>query len=235
MSFSVKVQQFSGPLHVLLDLIEKEQMDISEVSLASVTESYLAYVDANPEIPLEELADFLVIAAKLLLIKSRTLLPVTIEEDEPVQDLEAQLKIYREYLEASEVIAGMLNAKKVLYVHDKLPQIEAGFVPPPETFTLDTMHTMFVGVLKRLTPVVRLPKAAYEKAVSIHEKIRHIQSMLLKGSRVSFKKVLDAAESKTEVIVSFLALLELVKQREVHVSQGELFHDIEVSAVRRAT
>lgn len=227
MAFSVQVQQFNGPLHLLLEIIEREEMEISEVALGAVTESYLQYLDEHTGIPIEELADFLVIAAKLLLLKSRSILPqVQVEEESSEQDLATQLKIYREYLEASQFVQNMFDAHRVIYVHDKLPAVDIGFVPPPMTFTPDVMRGMFEAVVRRLHFVVKIPKAAYEKAVSIHEKIEHIRSFVMKGKTVHFQKVMRMATSRLELVVSFLALLELVKQREVSVSQEGGFGDI---------
>jgi segregation and condensation protein A len=229
--FSVKLEQFEGPLHLLLELIESEKLDISQLSLANVTDAYVRHLQEHPDIPPEELADFLVVASKLLFIKSKLLLPFLYPAaEEEAGDLEGQLKIYKEYLDASKIIEKMIGKRRFLFVHEKLPKIEIGFAPP-EGFGADRMAEMFRAVIARIEPVVKVPKAIIEKAVSINEKIKHLQSMLAKAEKLSFKSILMSAESRTEIIVSFLALLELVKQRSVGVDQGKLFDDITITRV----
>jgi segregation and condensation protein A len=228
--FAVKLEQFEGPLHLLLELIETEKLDISQLSLARVTDSYLRHLQEHADIPPEELADFLVVASRLLFIKSKVLLPFLYPAEVEEGDLESQLKIYKEYLDASKVIEKIIGKRRFLYVHEKLPKIEIGFAPP-EGFSGDKMAEMLRAVIARIEPVVNVPKAVIERTVSIHEKITELQQMLAKAERVSFKTVLMSAETRTEIIVSFLALLELVKQRSVGVSQGKQFDDITIEKV----
>jgi segregation and condensation protein A len=224
--FAVKLEQFEGPLDLLLELIEAEKLDISGVSLSRVTDGYLHHLHENPQIPPEELADFLVVATRLLFIKSRLLLPfLNMMDAEPEGDLESQLRIYKEYLDASKGIEAMIGKRRFLFVHEKLPHVDIGFAPPKKLDTAQ-MAEFFRGVIARLEPLVKVPTAVVEKTVSIHEKIRHIQEMISKATKLSFRSVLLTAESKTEIIVTFLALLELVKQRSVTVSQDALWGDI---------
>jgi segregation and condensation protein A len=226
-SYAVKLEQFEGPLDLLLDLIEKDKLDVSRIALATVTDGYLHYVEAHQNIPPAELADFLVVAAKLLLIKSQLLLPfLTIgEEEDAADDLEGQLRIYKEYVEAARVIEAMLAARRFMYARDRLPNVEVGFAPP-KRFTPDHLVGFMTKVIARLEPVVKTPKATVERLVSIHEKIRHIRTMLGGGGRLSFREVLTGSTSRADVVVSFLALLELVKQQSVTVSQEGQFDDI---------
>jgi segregation and condensation protein A len=228
--FSVETSTFQGPLALLLELIEAEKVDISEVSLGQVTEGYLRYLEAHPGIPPEELADFLVVASKLVLIKSRLLLPELPEVEEAEPSLESQLRLYREYALASKVIAGLLGAGRLLYVHEKLPPFDVGFVPP-EKFGIEQLHAVILAVLKRLAPTHRLPNAAIEAAVSIHDKIAELRGLLDKAKHASFGAMVRGSRSRTEVVVCFLALLELVKQRSVRVEQDARFGDIVISSV----
>ena len=232
--FEIKLQQFEGPLDLLLELIESEKLDVSTLSLATVTDGYLQYVHAHPEIPPEELADFLVIASRLLFIKSRLLLPFLqgiVEAEEG--DLESQLRIYKEYLDASKVIEGLIGKRRFLFVHEKLPQIEIGFAPPKK-LTAGAMAELLRAVITRLEPLVKVPQGVVEKTVSIHDKIRQIQSLITKAEKVRFSSVLESAETKTEVVVCFLALLELVKQRDVNVSQDKIWGDITIHRLEKA-
>lgn len=230
MGYAVKLEQFEGPLQLLLEMIEQEKLDISKVSLAKVTDSYLHFLDENPNIPIEELADFLVIASRLLLIKSRLLLPflTPATEEEGGSDLESQLKIYREYLEASKRIEEMIGKRRFLFVHDRLPKVEVGFAPP-KRLTTPQMREIMAAVIRRLEVVVKLPRAIVERTVSIHEKITHIRALISRVERISFRKLVQSAESRTEIVVSFLALLELIKQRQVFVSQDSIFEDITIN------
>ncbi|MEY4744679.1 MAG: hypothetical protein RL272_624 [Candidatus Parcubacteria bacterium] len=232
--YAVKLDQFEGPLDLLLELIESEKLDISQVSLAHVTDGYLRYVHEHPEIPPEELADFLVVASRLLFIKSRILLPfLQAVADAEEGDLESQLRIYKEYLDASKAVEAMIGKRRFLFVHEKLPHVDIGFAPPKK-LTTSMMAEFLRGVIARLEPVVKVPRAVVEKTVSIHEKIRQIQSLIASATKVRFSSVLADAQSRTEVIVSFLALLELVKQRTVTVSQEAMWGDIVIAQAETA-
>lgn len=229
--FAIKLQQFEGPLDLLLDLIEQEKLDISQLSLATVTDNYLKHLETDKNIPTEELADFLVIATKLLYIKSKLMLPfLNFGNEEPAGDLESQLRIYKEYLDASKMIEAMIGKRRFLYVHEKLPQIEIGFAPPKK-FGTEQMVLLFQGVIARLEPLVKVPQATIEKTISIHEKIQQIQKLFSSAKQMSFSKLLMNVETKTEIIVSFLALLELVKQRSFSVSQDAKWGDIVITKV----
>ncbi|MDP3985221.1 MAG: segregation/condensation protein A [bacterium] len=226
MPYVVKLEQFEGPLDLLLHLIEREELSITEISLARVTDDFLVTIREGGTIVPEELADFLVVAAKLILIKSRILLPGLEVEEEDGLSLEIQLKLYREFVEASRLVAKRLSEKKVLYPRPR-PFIEriAKFSPPP-SLTIDDLAATFRKVVKDLEPLLRLPKAAIERAVSIHEKMQTIQNLIREQASVQFADILKRSESKTEIIVNFLAILELAKQQLIELEQQALFHDI---------
>lgn len=228
MAYVVKLEQFEGPLDLLLQLIEREELSITEISLANVTDEYLRIVRSAPEIQPGDLADFLVVAAKLILIKSQVLLPGLDVEQEEGPSLADQLRLYKEFVEASRKVEEIIKKKHFMFVRTK-PLIERvqEFSPPPK-LTKEKLEAAFRNVLMVLEFIVKLPRAAIERAISIQEKIGHIRQMILDRVALSFHDVLRSAKSKTEVIVSFLALLELVKQRIVDVEQGQLFHEITV-------
>lgn len=227
MPFTVALHAFHGPLDLLLDMIEAEKLPISEVALAQVTDAFLAHLDAHPDIPAEDLADFLVIASKLLYIKSRSLLPSLAAEETGEATLEDQLRIYKQYLDAAKRIERMAGERRFMYVHEKLPAVDVGFSPPQE-FGAAEMREMFAAVIRRLDPFVKVPKAVLERAVSIHERITRIRALLDKAKAVDFSAVLADAATKTDIIVSFLALLELIKQRHVAAGQAARFSDITI-------
>lgn len=229
MSFDVSLQQFSGPLPLLLGLIERAELPITDVSLAQVTEDFLRHLDTNEVAP-EELADFLVVAAKLLLLKSQAILPAPVlEEDEDAGKLADQLKLYKLYADASKVIAGMVGEKRTIYAREKPAKITAPSFSPPGNATVTGLHEAFTRLLKRLEPFFALRQASLERVVSVQERISHIRAALTERARLSFHDMISSASSKVDVVVSFLALLELVKQRVIHVAQGESFQDITIT------
>lgn len=231
MFYKIKLDQFEGPLDLLLQLIEQQEMDITQVALASVTGQYLEYISRSPDLPTEELADFLVVAAKLLLIKSRILLPELVSEEEGEYDLESQLKIYREYYEASKILHKMILRRRFAFPREKtLVNVERVF-SPPRSLTTEKMKELFLAVLREIEPLVSLPQQVIEKTISIQQMIQNIKGLILAGENISFKKILGSARNKTEIIVTFLALLELVKQRHVAVVQENVFEEIVVRKV----
>lgn len=227
----IKLQQFEGPLDLLLQLIEQQELDITQLSLATVTEQYLAYLKDPSGMSPDELADFLVVAAKLLLIKSRALLPELVGEDEDGSDLEQQLKIFREYYEASRQLWKLILRRKFSYAREKpAVAIEPVFSPPPG-LTAPKLRELFLNVLREIEPIVSLPREVATRAISIREKIEQVRQMLLERAMVNFGALLRTARTKVDVIVTFLALLELVKQRSAVVVQESLFAEIVVKRV----
>lgn len=229
--YKVKLEKFEGPLDLLLQLIEGRELDITQVSLAEVANQYIDYLNQAKELNIEELADFLVVAAKLLYIKSKALLPtLEIGEDEELYDLEKQLKIYKEYLEASKLIHKMILKKKFCFVRERLIRSEEIIFNPPKNLNTSKLKNIFEEILKELKPIFELPKKALEKTISIQEKIHYIRNVLLSciENKLCFRNLLKNVKSKTEIIVSFLALLELVKQRTVVVTQDGVFNEITI-------
>lgn len=232
-SYEVQIEQFEGPLDLLLDLIEKDKLDITELSLSNVTEQFLEHLNQVDDLYPEELADFLIVATKLLLIKSKTLLPYLQPDDEDDEgDLEDQLKIYKQYLEASKNLEKIINAGKFIYPKEqiKLKDIEVKF-SPPENLNSKDLKNMFIDILKSLEPIVKLPKVALTRVVSLREKIAHIQESIIGKANLSFGELLSQAKDRTDVIVTFLALLELMKQKVISVEQDGLFDDISVRKI----
>ena len=136
----VTLEKFEGPLALLLKMIEAEEMDITTVSLAKTADAFVSYIKNNPNIDPEEIADFLVVAARLLLIKSRALLPFLYpEEDEDTTEFEKQIKMYKEYLEAAKLIEKLAVASNKMYGREFVKaswlQREASFTPPPNINT----------------------------------------------------------------------------------------------------
>jgi segregation and condensation protein A len=230
--YNVKVEKFEGPLDLLLQLIEGADLDITEVSIADVAEQFMAYLLAVEEKNPEELADFLVVATKLLLIKSRVLLPnVVLDDEENADDLALQLKMYKEYLDASKKIEQILLDKNILFARAKIPlDIEVIF-NPPKNLTTEKIKELLKGLIADMEPFIKLPEKSLERAVSIKEKINEIRNKILSKINTSFRELVGDSKNRTDLIVTFLGLLELVKQRVVSVKQDEMFEDISVSKI----
>lgn len=224
-----ELEKFSGPLDLLLQLIEQEELDISQVALAKVTDQYLAYLDAQQDLPATELADFLTIATKLLVIKSKTLLPqMADDEEDSAEQLEAQLRMYKEYLEASKKIEQMIAAKRFIFTRDRLAvDFRPSFSSPPGLAS-EGLREVFEEILRRVEYVTSLPEKIMERVVSLREMVEGIRGALSQASKLSFKEVIQGAKSKHDVVVCFMALLELIKSGEAAVSQAGVFDEIQV-------
>jgi len=230
-------EKFSGPLGLLLSMIENEEMDITEIALAKIADEYVDYIRSASDIDSEEMADFLLIAAKLLLIKSKALLPYlyTAEDEAEVDDLEKQLRMYKEFVAASQKIKEKVAEKHFLFLPPLLKNRRQQFNLPvftaPAKISTDLMHEVFLRLLSALEKLQeeKIPESHLEPKISIDDKILQIKKMIFDQVRVNFSKLLEAAENKTEVIVSFLAVLELAKQKELVFDQEELFGEINIS------
>lgn len=231
--YQLKLEKFEGPLDLLLGLIEDQQLDISQVSLAEVADQYLKFLENNQEISPEELADFLVVATKLLLIKSKLLIPdLQIDDEDDPENFANQLKIYREYLKAMSQIIQLISLKRFLFWRDKSPLSLKPQFSPGKNLTSSGMVEVFSEILKELEKLVVLPVSIMEKTVSLQEKISQIKNLFNAKSReLKFEDLMNSAKSRTEVIISFLAILELMKQQEVHLHQEKNFGDIYIKAI----
>ncbi len=230
----IRINKFEGPLALLLKLIEKQEMDITEVSLAHVADQYIDYVKNSGDINPEEMSDFLVIAAQLLYIKSKALLPYLTpeEEDEDGEELEKQLRMYKEFLQASENIDSLARKNGFMYCPD-IKNIKrycfkdgTGFSPPKGITKKDLHRTILSLVRTKKKKKRELQEEKIEHQVNIEEKISSIKNLVLKRINFSFNKILNTSKTKTETIVSFLAILELSKQKFVVLEQEKLFSEI---------
>jgi segregation and condensation protein A len=224
----VRLQQFEGPLDLLLQLIERQELDISTVSLAEVTDQYLGTLEQVERRNPDELADFLVVAAKLLLIKSRILLPQLNLPDEEGIPLEDQLRLYKTFVGASVVLYKLFRRRHVMYPREHTATLEPTFMPP-DRLGLADLADAFRLALERLEPVTMISQTTIARTVSLQQKIESIRDLLFSQTAVNFKQLLEHAESRMDVIVTFLALLELVKQRTALVVQDENFSEIQIT------
>lgn len=225
----VKIQQFEGPLDLLLQLIEQERLDITQISLASVTEQFLLFMRTQTHLGPRELADWLVIAAKLLVIKSRALVPsleLTPEEEEDATNLAWQLYQFKRYKEAARYLGGLDAKRRQGWGRASAAFSERiAFFPDPAA-TAATLRDAMRALAQSLELIAKLPKKILEEVITISEKIEVLQNLLAQKIELRLKDLLATSKSKTEAIVTFLALLELVKQRILSVEQEAIFSEI---------
>lgn len=230
----VKIEQFEGPLSLLLKLIEKEEMDITQISLAGVAGQFVEYLRSVPSINPDEMTDFLVIAAKLLFIKSKALLPyLQPEEEEEIEELERQLRMYKEFLEATKKIEKILGKKCFMFEKEfnrKAVVAQEKKFSPPAGLDMMAMKNSLENLIERRRPAEKLGSATIQDRINIEDRIISIRQLVMQRIRTSFTKILSEAKSKTEVIVNFLAALELMRQREVVLVQEELFGEIFITS-----
>lgn len=231
-SFSVSQDSFSGPLGLLLELLDKRELEIKDVNLAKIADDYLVYMDQQ-DVSSEELADFLVVASRLIYLKTKELMPYlrVEEEEEAVASLEDQLRLYRMFKQASEKIEEAYAGSGKIFMRPfvKPKKKEPKFVVPKNA-TNDTLREAFGWVLKRLEPFFALQEASIERIKSVEERIEEMKGAITSRSKIRFREVVNGAKSKAEVVVSFLALLELVRRNLVKATQTDS-KDIEIQKV----
>ena len=229
MSTDLKLEKFEGPLDLLLQLVDQEKLSITEIALAKVTEQFFSYLDKLEKNRPEELADFLVVAARLIYLKSHHLLQYAYpEEEESGPGLADQLKLYKQYVEASKVVNSLWEAGKIAYGRVEPPVKNKEFVLPVNA-AAENLYNSIMFLLNRLKPMEPLPKVTIDHSISVKQKIDTIRNLLKTGKEFSFKNLLSSAQNKTEVIVSFLAILELVKEKSIRFRQVNAFADLLVT------
>ncbi len=224
----IKVSQFEGPLDLLLSLIEQRQLDITTIALAEVTEQFLQYLKQLEKIDPTSLADYLSIAAKLLVIKSKAILPtleLEQEEEDAGFDLEAKLLLYKQFKEVAKHFKLLDNKRRQSFLRNVTSEQKISFYPDPNVSTKE-LHSAILTVLHGLKELDSLPKAKLKEAISIQEKIDHLRKQLSGKIETNLSELLKSAKNKGEIIITFLALLELIKQKIFVADQEALFADV---------
>ena len=229
-SMKFTLDQFEGPLDVLLTLIAEEKLDISEVSLSKVTEQYLRFIEETKTIHPDDLADFLLVAARLLLMKACKLIPDMTPEEADGPSLEEQLRLYRAFIAASKQVTAHWMSPNHAVFRQEPPRRPASF-SLPNNVSLATLTDTMIQLVNRLKPSDPLPKLSIDRGISIREKIAQIRHLLSGTRQVSFHDLLGDRGNRTDVIVSFLALLDLMKENIVQLKQTGTFGDIHVLKV----
>lgn len=234
MGYNVKLEKFEGPMELLLELIEKEKMNITELSLAGVADEYLEYIRNNDNIHLEHLAEFLSVASKLILIKSRTLLPTlkfADDEEAEIKDLTYQLEQYKKFKEAAKNIENFSRSKRACYSRIGFLGVKSIFYPP-ENLNVFDLKKNFLKVLSEIPIIEKLQEEIVAEVVTLEERINDLEQNIRRKVETSFSDLISGAREKIDVIISFLAVLEMVKQRMISVEQDKLFEDIKLSMKR---
>lgn len=239
--YKISLSSFNGPLDLLLQLVERQELDISEVSLCAVTDQYLSTLEGLAEVEPASLADFLAVASRLLYIKSNSLLPRPAEDEDEQEDvgdaLVRQLIEYRRFRQVAEKLKSRTDSGQRAHVRPVIRHApERRQATPPDLSDVDAQHlqTVLREALQRIPVEPPAPRVmAYR--ITVSEQIERVRRFVRdfkqsadrrSGGRVLFSSVLGTAYTRTEVIVTFLAILELIKQQELAVEQDGTFGEI---------
>ena len=243
MGIPVKLEVFEGPLDLLLHLIDKNKINLYDIPIALSTEQYMEYINAMQEQDLDIMSEFLVMAATLLRIKSKMLLPIEETEEEevldPRQELVERLLEYKMYKYASlELRDRQLDANRLIFKKSTLPPELLNYkeeVHPEELLsdlTLAKLNTIFQSVIKKQSEKIDPVRSKFGKIekedVNLPKKMRYVQEYGLSHKRFSFRRLLEAQHDKMEVVVTFLCILELMKLGRICTMQEEIFDDIQI-------
>ena len=227
--FTIQTEAYQGPFELVLDLIEARKLLVNELALAAITEDFIAHVRAQAVFPMEETANFIQIAATLLLIKSKSLIPdLTLSEEEnaDVADLERRLEAYKKVREASRELARIFGKAMLFPAGERAPE---PFFAPSRDLSADALALALARVLSARTAVEQLPEARVKPLVTIEEMMDRLAKRVQSAMTLSFKEFAGGTKEKVEVIVSFLALLELVKDGAVAAEQFDQYGDIRIT------
>ncbi len=244
-TYQIKITGFEGPFGLLLELVEKRKLFINDVSLASVTEDYLSYMNElgqlNSSVNPAEIASFILVASTLILIKSKSLLPnlnLTTEEEGDIKNLEERLRLYELFTKLGRNIKNNFGKKIIFAPLERKSDLRAwGHTTlvflPDDQITKESMMSFARNVLGSMPKKVFLPEVEVRKVISIEEMIEKLTQRIKNSLKMNFKdfhgKIVNGFSSREEkvvVIVGFLAMLELVRQGIIHAVQDSGFSDI---------
>lgn len=228
-NFAVKTDAYEGPFDLVLDLVEERKLLVNDLALAAITDDFITHVRAQEEFPVEEAATFVEIAATLLLVKSKSLIPdleLSEEEAGDVEDLKRRLAAYERVREAARELARIVGRAPMAPSGER--PAEPAFAPSP-----DLSAPALAEALARLSAareaVERLPEARVKPLVTIKEMMERLMRRVESALALSFSDFSKTTPERLEIVVSFLALLELVKQGVVAAEQRERFGDIRIT------
>jgi len=229
-NFVVLTEKFEGPMEALLDLIEKEKLDITQISIAKITNDFLLYMKTNAGI-MEPfiLATFIAVASRLILIKSRVLLPFlkfTDEEEEQMADLEGRLLEYKKFKEAAKGIKALINNANISFSREQFLGEEPVFFPPANV-NAENLKKIMENLIKAFEDLkIEIPEEHIKISVSLQNIIADLRERIIKVREISFSEFKNNKSKKIEVILAFLAILEMIKEQVIFAQQDMLFGDI---------
>jgi segregation and condensation protein A len=233
MDYALKMQQYEGPLEKLLQLIEERKLAVNEISLAAVTDDFLKYLEQLPTVSPSLLADFLTVASRLVLIKSKSLLPelpLTEEEEHDIRDLEHRLELYRELKAAEKHVHALWRSghraasRPYLFHAGSLPPV----FHPGQGLNPEALAAAFAQVYAAIEKITMETETIYETIVSLEEKMQEIVARMATMPQSSLHG-LSGGRSRMEIVSVFLAILHLAREGRVALAQAEQFSDIIVS------
>lgn len=244
MELKVKLEKFEGPLDLLLHLLEKNKVEIYDIPIVEITNQYMDYIHEMNRQDLNLMSEFMVMAATLLDIKSKMLLPkkeAAEEEEDPRAELVQQLLEYKLYKSISYKLKDRQeDAEKVMYKVPTIPKEVAAYEPPVDTqgllegLTLQKLHSVFEAMLKRQTDKIDPVRSKFGKIekeeVSLEEKTAVLEQYASNHKKFSFRGLFKRQPSRVQVIVTFLAVLELMKTGKIEIIQEHAFEDIHITS-----
>lgn len=245
MGIPVKLQVFEGPLDLLMHLIDKNKIDIYDIPIVEITNQYMDYIHAMEKEDMNIMSEFLVMAATLLDIKCRMLLPKEVneegEEEDPRQELVEQLLQYKMYKYMSyELRDRQIEGERSIYKDATIPDEVAGFEEPVDLdkligdLTLARLRRIFNDVIRRQNDKIDPVRSKFGKIekeeVNLPEKLAFVEQFAAVHSRFSFRELLERQSSKMQIVVTFLAVLELMKVGTIAVYQEHTFDDIIITS-----
>ena len=228
--YELEIEDFKGPLDKLLELIGEKKLEITRLNLAEVTADFLAYLSKLEEVSHRELANFIVVAARLVLIKSHALLPnleLTTEEEQDIAELEKRLRLYQKFRGVEEIIGSLWNRNRS-FVRPFLATTPAGFYLS-EKLTPKDIQAHFKRLVEVIEDIKKL-ETKEVKVINLEEKIIELVARIGSIVRISFGD-LKKEKDKPEIVVMFLALLHLVKDNRIEIYQEDVFGDISISSI----
>lgn len=245
MGIPVKLQVFEGPLDLLLHLIDKNKIDIYDIPIVEITNQYMEYIKAMEQEDLNIMSEFLLMAATLLDIKCRMLLPKEVneegEEEDPRQELVEQLLEYKMYKYMSyELKDRQLEGERLLYRKPNIPEEVQNYIEPVNLdellgdLTLNQLHAIFHDVMKKQVDKVDPVRSQFGKIekeeVTLDEKLAYVENYAMEHRAFSFRKLLTVQSSKVQIVVTFLAILEMIKAGKITIEQEHPFDDILITS-----
>lgn len=230
MDYNVKTDVFEGPLDVLLSMIEKRKLSISDISLAKVADDYVLYVRSQTDFPLADSASFILVASTLVLIKSKSLLPtlsLSEEEEHTIEDLETRLTLHQQYKLKAEELKKFFG-KNILFSPVPKKQTTVVFAPDRRT-SISSLQQAILNMIAQMPKPVAVAHATMRKVISLEEAIVSLTERISRHLKMNFREFAGVGkQEKVSVVVHFLAMLELVKQGVIEVKQERPFHDIQM-------